>query len=43
MDREEESLHADYERGDITYKELSKAMRELQRDYAAEAEEAGGG
>ena len=39
-DREEQALQDQYDRGEITAAELRKELRELQRDYAADAREA---
>jgi hypothetical protein len=40
MEREEALLEQQLEDGQITYKEYQKELRELQRDYAAAADEA---
>ena len=40
MDREEESLYRQLERGEITNEEYSRELRELQRDYREAAREA---
>lgn len=37
-EREEEALYDQYERGEITQKELQKELRELAYDYRAAAE-----
>jgi hypothetical protein len=38
-EREEEELYAQYDRGEISNAELSRQLRDLQRDYAAAAHE----
>ncbi|KKN03273.1 hypothetical protein LCGC14_1109390 [marine sediment metagenome] len=35
-EREEEDLHDEYERGNMTDRELKDALRQLQREYRAE-------
>ncbi len=40
LEREEAALTDDYNAGRLTREEYNKYMRELQRDYQAQAEEA---
>jgi len=40
IEREEDEIYAALERGDISNKECNDQLRELQRDYAAAAQEA---
>ncbi len=41
IDREEDELRRELDEGVITLAQYNKALRELQRDYRAAAEEAG--
>ena len=40
LEREEELIEESYNRGDITMKQRNQVLRELHRDYRAQAEEA---
>lgn len=40
FDREEQAVHDAYSNGEITLKQYNREILELQRAYAAEAEEA---